>query len=137
MKKIITVILVCILLCSTFIISSYAAVKEETSIMPLWDNIAIADVDMGFSGTAGTACGTMTKQDGVTFSEGTVFVYKKVGSEWVYVADAYNSTSRYTLAVTCDFTAESGVEYKAVFSVTAYRGEVGESHVAEAYNTCD
>ena len=135
MKKVITLMLACMLLCSAIAIPSYAAVKEETSVMPLWDNISIASVDISFSGTNGNATGNITKQDGVTFSEGTVFVYKKVGSEWVYVADAYNSTTRYTLAVSCDFPAQSGVEYKAVFSVTAYRGEDGESHVMETYRT--
>ena len=55
----------------------------------------------------------MTKQSGATSVEGTVTVYKLVGSDWVYVDSAYESTKR-TLFVSVDFVAESGAQYKAV-----------------------
>ena len=93
------------------------------------------ELDISFYGNEGNATGSLTKLSGVTSVEGTVTVYKLVGSDWVYVDSAYKSTTR-TLFVSVDFVAESGVQYKAVFEGTAYRGDVGESHTMTKYKTC-
>lgn len=93
------------------------------------------EVNISFYGNEGNARGILIKQSGVTNVEGTVTVYKLIGSYWVYVNSAYKSTTR-TLGVSVDFIAESGVQYKAMFEGTAYRGDVGESHTVINYKTC-
>ena len=133
MKKIITILLTMVLLCSSMIIPSYAAVIEEPEIMPLWDNLDIVTLDIAFSGSEGNASGASTKKDGVSLIEGTVVVYEKINGEWVYLDEAYNSTTRYTVGVSCDFPAHVGGEYYAVFTVTAYRNGVGETFTMDSY----
>lgn len=132
-KKLVSCILVCVTLLSVFAVPCFAAVPS--TVAPLWENILDVDLVISFDGNEGNARGTLTKQPGVTSVEGTVTVYKLVGSDWVYVDSAYKSTTR-TLGVSVDFVAESGVQYKAVFEGTAYRGDVGESHTVTKYKTC-
>ena len=132
-RKLISCLLVCVILLSIFVVPCFAAVPP--TIAPLWDNISNMDLVISFYGNEGNATGSLTKQSGVTSVEGTVTVYKLVNGDWVYVDSAYKSTTR-TLAVSVDFVAESGVQYKAVFEGTAYRGDVGESHTMTKYKTC-
>ena len=133
LKKFAFCLLVCVVLLSVFVMPCFAAVPP--TVTPLWDNILDMDLVISFYGSEGNATGSLTKQSGVTSAEGTVTVYKLVGSAWIYVDSAYKSTTR-TLFVSVDFVAESGVQYKAVFEATAYRGDVGESHTMTKYATC-
>ncbi len=132
-NKIVSCVLISVILLSIFVFPCFAAVPP--TITPLWDNISDIDLVISFYGNEGNARGTLTKQSGVTSVEGTVTVYKLVGSDWVYVDSAYKSTTR-TLGISVDFVAESGAQYKAVFEATAYRGDVGESHTITKYKTC-
>ena len=133
MSKFISCLLVCAALLSIFIIPCFAATPP--SVTPLWDNISDMDLVISFYGNEGNATGSMAKQSGVTKCEGTVTVYKLVGDDWIYVDSAYKSTTR-TLALSVDFVAESGVQYKAGFEGTAYRGTAAESHTMTKYDTC-
>jgi len=132
-NRIVSCILMCVILLPVFVVPCFAAVPP--TVTPLWDNISNMELDISFDGNEGNARGSLTKQSGVTSVEGTVTVYKLVGSDWIYVDSAYKSTTR-TLGVSVDFVAESGVQYKAVFEATAYRGNVGESHTITKYKTC-
>ena len=132
-RKLISCLLLCVILSSVFVVPCFAAVPP--TITPLWDNISNMDLIISFDGNEGNARGTLIKQSGVTSVEGTVTVYKLVDGDWIYVDSAYKSTTR-TLGVSVDFVAESGVQYKAVFEGTAYRGDVGESHTITKYATC-
>lgn len=63
-------------------------------------------------------------------------VYRKNGNNWIKIDEAYKSVTRGSLAVTIDFTAESGVTYKAEWTVTAYTNNVPETVVIEDIKTC-
>lgn len=133
MSKFVASILLCALLLSAFAAPCFAA--SPPVIYPQWDNIWTMDLVVAFLGSAGNASGTLTKQSGVTRVEGTLTVYEFVGNAWVYVDSVYKSTTR-NLAISVDFAAVSGVQYKAVFDATAYRGTVGENFVITRYKTC-
>lgn len=136
MKKIVKLCLLTltsILVLSLMTVSCFAA--KPPTVAPLWNNISEIDLIVGISGNNGNATGTLIKQPGTTRSEGTLTLYRQVGDNWIYVDSAYKSSTR-GLAVSIDFYAESGVQYKAVFEGTAYRGDVGESHTITRYKTC-
>lgn len=133
MKKLVSCLLLCVVFSSVFMVPCFAAMSP--TITPLWENISDINLVISFYGNEGNARGTLTKQSGVTSVEGTVTVYKLVGSEWIYVDSVYDSTTR-TLGISVDFAAESGVQYKAVFEATAYRDDVEESHTVTKYATC-
>ena len=132
-NKILSCFLICVTLFSIFVVPCFASAPPE--VTPLWDNISDMDLEISFSGTNGTARGTLTKQSDVTSVEGTVTVYRAFANGWIYV-DSESKNTIGNLGISVDFTAISGVEYKVVFEATAYRGDVGESHTVTKYATC-
>lgn len=78
----------------------------------------------------------MSKKTGVTSITGTLTVYENVGENWIYVDSDSGSTTKRSLAVTVEFDAVSGREYKAVFEVTAYKNDISESDSSVSYKNC-
>ena len=136
MKKILSFTLVLLTLCMMFVLPAYAALPEDNAVMPLWDNISSVISEIAFSSDGyGYAEGSVVRKVGVELLEGTMTVYENVDGEWEFVTSAYNSATRGSLGVAAQFTPEAGVEYKAVFYVTAYRNGVGESVEKIVYRT--
>ena len=135
MKKTIIAGFLCLILITLSVIPCYAYAGDST-LQPMWDNIAAIDLQITFNGTNGTASVTASKKTGVTSMEGTLTVYENIGGSWEYVDSNSGSTTRNSLAVTVEFEAVSGREYKAVFEVTAYKNDVGESDSSTSYKTC-
>ena len=79
---------------------------------------------------------SFTRQSGVTSMEGTVTLYKYVSSQWVYVNQWSGSSTSTSLVITGYFVCISGVQYKAVFELTAYRDDLAESETQTTYKTC-
>jgi hypothetical protein len=134
MKKILKglslVLMFSILCCSMSVFTS------ALTVQPLWTNINTMSVSIAFDGTDGIARGIATRQTGVTSMEGTVTLYKYVSSQWVYVNQWSGSSTGYSLIISGSFTGISGVQYKAVFEVTAYSGGSSETATQTAYKTC-
>lgn len=106
------------------------------AVTPRWVSINAIELNMSFDGSYGNALGTASKQSTATSIEGTLTLYKLVDDDWVYMDEWYNSKTRGTLAVTGDFTCESGVTYKAVFVVTVYTGTTAETETVEHIDEC-
>ena len=93
-------------------------------------------VDVHFSGTTGTAEVTVSRIYGVTtLLEGTLTVYKKVGTRWVYVDSVTGSSAR-TLCLDFDFNAVRGTTYKVVASITAHGEDDSETDSASKEKVC-
>ncbi len=127
-----------ICLATVLLISCLASVFgiNATAVTPRWVSILSMEVDMAFDGNEGDVSGIAMKQSTASKIEGTVYVYKLVGEDWIYVDEWYNSKTRGTLAVGDTFPCESGVTYKAVFVVTAYTGNTPETETVEYIDTC-
>ena len=132
-KKVVPVCLAAILLCS---FSVYLFATSVSAATMRWSSIFSIDLVMGFDGNEGTVTGIASKQSAASKIEGTVYVYKLVGNDWIYVDEWYNSKTRGTLAVEGTFYCESGVTYKAVFVVTAYTGTTPETETVEDIRQC-
>ena len=132
-KKVVSVCLAAILVCS-FSVCLFATSASAATMR--WASILSIDLVMGFDGNEGIVTGVASKQATATKIEGTVYVYKLVGEDWIYVDEWYNSKTRGTLAVEGTFYCESGVKYKAVFDVTAYTGSTPESETVEYVKKC-
>ena len=115
---------------------SLFAAKPRT-VQPRWTSIATIELTLIFSGTEGNAGAVARKQSTATNLEGTLTVYKQVGNDWVFVADTYGQKPVGSLGLSVDFTGEIGVLYKAVFEVTAYTGNVGETEIVDCTELCD
>ena len=131
--KILAVIMLCCVMATTFGITAFA--QDDYGVMPCYDNVSTADVDITYSGTTGTVSGSATKVTGVTRLEGTLVLYKKNSSGgWDYVDTWTGSTTRRTLSITGNFTAPAGATFKAEFTVTAY-GDTTETITIEYEKT--
>ncbi len=135
MKKLLSVMLVCIMLCTLLSVGAGAAATQP-DVQPCWDNISYMHLTHGFYDEFGMASGMGTRQTDATGSVGTVTVYKKVNNQWVYVDSWTDSTTRKNLIIEGEFPAISGVEYKSVFTFTVYRGVMGETHTTEYIERC-
>ncbi len=132
-KKVVSRILsVSLLLCMAISILSISAF----AVTPRWVSINSIDLNIAFNGERGNALGSASKQSTANKIEGPLTLYELVDGEWEYIDEWYNSRTRGTLAVSGDFTCESGVTYKAVFVVTAYTGTASETETVEYIDTC-
>lgn len=136
LRKVVGVILSCLIVLGGVIGSFAVEISEDFNIMPLWESISYSDVDIGFSNGVCCPLGTAQKQATATSIEGTLTLYEEIDGEWVYVDEWYKSTSRGTLAVTGEVQAISGVRYKAVFVIVAYTGDDSETHTMEITRIC-
>ncbi len=136
MKKIISIIAITLILVTGIITPAYAALPEDNTVTPLWESISALSSDMVFNGSNGNATGVCTRKNGVEWLSGTMTVYKKVNGSWVYVDEMSKSVSVGSLAISVDFTAESGVEYMSEFTVTAFENGVPEMVTDTTYRTC-
>ena len=134
-KTIISLSLAIIMACSVSV-PAFAAVKPEETVSPMWTSISYMSVDMSFVGTVGNALGLARKQSTADVIVGTLYLYKWNGSYYEYITEVSGNKTVGTLALSIDFEAEVGVQYKAVLSVIAYTNDIGESHSIEYFKTC-
>lgn len=134
-KIIISLLLSIIMLCS-LPISAFAALREETTVQPRWTSIFTMDLVMGFYDNEGIVAATARKQSTASHIVGALYLYKWNGSTYEYIDDVWGSKTVGTLALSIDFVAEKGVQYKAVWVVVAYTDGVGETETITYYETC-
>ena len=133
MKKILSIILALSMIIGVSV-GVYAVHPINNS--PQWSNISTLVSGLGFSGTSGTASGSVDGKSGVTKIEGTLTVYKLSGNSWVYVnSDSCTTTDDY-LVLSVSFSGVSGVEYKSVFHVAVTRNGIVETENKYNYETC-
>ena len=135
MKRLIMVFVLCITMLVPITVSA-AVADPGNGIVPCWVNMESMDVDFMFSGTTGTAEGTVQRVPGVTTEiTGTLYVYRKVGTSWVFV-DSETKTSSQTLSVEVTFDAVKGAEYKAILRATAYGSGGSETDTTSTTKIC-
>ena len=121
---------------SLFPIATPISVKmpDNGIVAPQWEYIDSIKVDIIFSDSTATVTVTRRNQT-VTKLEGTLTVYKKVGSNWIYVASNSDTSAR-ALSIDVDFDPISGVTYKAVAEITAYSANGSEPGTSSKIATC-
>ena len=134
-KSALAMMLLVVLLCSFFVNVS-ASERSETTVTPRWVSIYSINLNMAFDEYSGVVTAVATKKSGASLIEGTLYLYKLVNGEWVYMNEWYKSKAIGTLGVSGDFISESGVTYKGVFTVTAYTNGVPETETVEYTKTC-
>ena len=111
-----------------------AKMPDNGIVAPQWEYIDSITVDIEFSDSTATVTVTRRNQT-VTKLEGTLTVYKKVGSNWIYVASNSDTSAR-ALSIDVEFAPVSGVTYKAVAEVTAYSSSGSEPATNSKIATC-
>ena len=110
---------------------------EVNPIMPRWTGVGEVDTELTFYDAVGTATAVATKRSSCTSLEGVMTIYEHIDGEWILVDSTTKSTTRTSLGLTIEFDAESGVEYKAEFCITAYNGTTIIEEITDTkYGTC-
>ncbi len=137
MKKFLAIVLVMTSVVAMFVLPTSAALPQEPSIQPMWENIRTVYSNMSFDGTEGCAYGYAVRKTDTDSIEGIMTVYKIVDGRWIYVAsEAKDTSENYGVAFEFYFTGEVGYEYVLVFEVYAYSPAGGEDHTKYCYETC-
>ena len=134
-KAIVSIILSVIMICS-LTVPAFAAVKEEPTVEPRWTSIATMNVCMSSVGNAGNVSATARKHATASHIVGTLYLYKWNGTEYEYMDEVSGYKTVGTLALSIDFVAEVGVQYKALLEVVAYTDGHGEYDSMTYYLTC-
>ena len=128
-KRLISAILILMMLASIAIVPVSAAVADP--IVPLWTNFSRVEATITFADVYGTATGE-ARATGATIT-GTLYVYEDGNPNPIYTQ---TKTASNRLSVAIDFEGEYGVDYTAVFDVTATKNGVTESASDSASECC-
>lgn len=135
-KRIVAIFLAILMLMSMCF--PVSAQIPDNEITPYWNNLAAVNLDIEFSDdNVGNASVMITKVYSVTTSiEATLYIYYKTASgSWKYL-DGTSGSANGSLYLEVEFDAESGTEYKAVASFTAYSETTSESDSVYDTRTC-
>lgn len=133
-KRIISIILAAIAIVSMIPCSVGAAAADE--VAPCWDNTSALSCKISFPGDGyGYAEGFVMGYFSVSKITADVYVYRQVGSSWVYVAEEHTTVNSSSLGISCKFTPVSGAYYKAVFTFVVTMNGVDETITDTAYKT--
>lgn len=137
MKKIIVALVLVVVLTFGTSVSTFAALPDIPAVEPLWESIGYTSLDTTFKDTSGNSLGVAGKKSTATSIEGTLTVYKQVGSSWVFVgSDSGSRNTLGSLILSVDFVCQSGVTYKSIMTITGYTGTSAESETFEVVKTC-
>lgn len=131
-NKIISILLM-ITIISMIPYSVNAAYIDDT-VSPCWDNTAAVSSQIGFLNDGyGYAEAIVMGHDAASRITADVYVYRQVGSSWVYVAEKHDSIDDCILSISCKFTPISGAYYKAEYTFVVTKNGVDETITDTVY----
>ncbi len=135
MKKILSIIMLCII-CSLSLVVMASAAMPENQIEPLYENLSSATLDIGYyDGTTGLVTATATRKAGTTKMVGVVDVYQWINNDWEFVTSFAKESTRNSLVISEEFSAQQGQQYKAIFTISAIDATLTEVDVLECVKT--
>lgn len=110
---------------------------SNNEIAPYWQN------------TGAVSCKIRFPDDGYRYAEAhvmghptankikaDVYVYKQVGSAWIYVGEAHKTVDSCSLTISCQFTPIKGAYYRADYTFVVTKNGVDETIPNTVYKTC-
>ncbi len=134
-NKIISILLIIITI--IFIIPcNVSAANIDNTVAPCWDNTGVVSCEIGFLEDGyGYAEGVVFAHFDASKITGDVYVYRQVGSAWVYVAEKHVSVNGTSLGISCQFTPIAGAYYKAEYTFVVTKNGVDEIITDTVYKT--
>ena len=65
-----------------------------------------------------------------------VYVYRQVGSSWVYVGEEHKTVNSNSLTLSCKFNSMKGAYYRADYTFVVTKNSVNETITKTTYKTC-
>lgn len=133
--KIITFILLAVMLV-TFIPCTVSATTAEDPISPRWDNTGMVSCMIGFPDDGyGYAEAHVMGHPTANKIHADVYVYRQVGSSWVYVGEAHKTVDSCSLSISCRFNPIDGSYYRADYTFIVTKNGVDETITQTKYKT--
>ena len=133
-RKLIAFILMVVTILSIIPCTASAAVVD--TVAPFWLNTGSVSCKIGFPDDGyGYAEACVMGHPTVSEIQGDVYVYRKVGSSWVYVGEEHKTVASCTLIISCKFTPVDGAYYRADYTFTVTKNGVDEVITQTKYKT--
>lgn len=134
-NKIISIFLIIITIFS-IIPCNVSAANIDNTVVPCWDNTGVVSCKIGFPNDGyGYAEGFVMAHFDASKITGDVYVYRQVGTSWVYVAEKHESVNDTSLGISCQFVPIAGAYYKAEYTFVVTKNGVDEIITDTVYRT--
>lgn len=133
--KYFSVVLAVLTLLSIFPLTASATPNQ--GITPYWLNTGVVSCKIGFPDDGfGYADAHVMGHPTVNKITADVYVYRQVGSAWIYVGEEHKSVNSCSLTISCQFTPISGAYYRADYTFVVTKNGVDETITNTTYKTC-
>lgn len=113
-----------------------SAVAIKDTVIPLWQNTGSVSCKIGFPDDGyGYAEACVMGHPTVTEIHGDVYVYRQVGSDWVYVGKKHKTVESCTLIISCKFDPIDGAYYRADYTFIVTKNGIDEVITKTKYKT--
>ncbi len=134
--KIISIMLSIIAIFIIIIPLEINAATDDGIVMPRWNNVktiycTITFLDDGYGYAKGAVSGDL----GVSKIVAEAYVYKQVGSSWVYVNHEEKTVASHSMLISCQFVPEAGAYYMANYQFIVTKNGVDEIITRTVYQT--
>lgn len=134
-RKLISLILTLVTILSIVPCTVSAATVDDT-VAPMWQNTGAISCKIGFPDDGyGYAEAYVMGHPTVTQIHGDVYVYKQVGSSWVYVSEEHKTVESCSLILSCKFDPVDGAYYRADYTFTVTKNGIDEVITQTKYKT--
>ena len=116
--------------------SMASAAAAGGTVVPCWQNTGSVSCKIGFPDDGyGYAEAYVMGHPTVNKIQGDVYVYRQVGSSWVYVGEAHKTVESCSLMLSCKFDPIDGAYYRADYTFVVTKGGVDEVITQTKYKT--
>lgn len=113
-----------------------SAATADNSVSPLWINTGSVSCKIGFPDDGyGYAEACVMGHPTASKIHGDVYVYRQVGTSWVYVGEEHKTVDSCTLILSCKFDPVDGAYYRADYTFTVTKNNVDEVITQTKYKT--
>ena len=113
-----------------------SAAAAGGTVVPFRQNTGSVSCKIGFSDDGyGYAEAYVMGHPTVNKIQGDVYVYRQVGSSWVYVGEAHKTVESCSLILSCKFDPIDGAYYRADYTFVVTKGGVDEVITQTKYKT--
>lgn len=134
-NKLIAFILIIVTILSIISCTVSAAAVDDT-IAPLWQNTGMVSCMIGFPDDGyGYAEAHVMGHPTANKIQADVYVYRQVGSYWVYVGEAHKTVESCSLSISCKFNPIDGAYYRADYTFVVTKDGVNETITQTKYKT--
>ena len=134
-RKLIAFILTIVTILSIVPCTVSAAAVDDT-ITPLWQNTGMVSCMIGFPDDGyGYAEAHVMGHPTATKIHADVYVYRQVGSSWVYVGEEHKTVESCSLSISCKFIPIDGGYYRADYTFIVTKDNIDETITQTKYKT--